>query len=276
MIPPEPPLSTEDESLARHREALRERFPLPAPKPRKPRKTLAAGALLVLVAAGLAWFDPAYHSEQYSSAVGTRKVVDLADGSRLVLDSHSRVVVSWHLRSRRAQLVQGQVLFNINKTLVRPFQVDVGTARIQVLGTRFNVLRDDERVSVSLLRGSIDLQSGLDPDRHIQLSPGEQVQVVRGELQPVVKPDMAQVLAWRDRRLVFAHTPLSEVIAQVRRYRQAPIRMDDPSLADLSVSGVFDTDKVEDLLALLPHILPLRIARDTDDTLHITRKVAKK
>ena len=69
---------------------------------------------------------------------------------------------------------------------------------------------------------------------------------------------------------------LDEAIAQIQRYRQAPIRLEDPALAQLPISGVFNTDNVEDLLDLFPHILPLTMARDADGTLHITHKPAKK
>jgi transmembrane sensor len=33
---------------------------------------------------------------------------------------------------------------------------------------------------------------------------------------------------------------ISEALAQIQRYRKAPIVIDDPSLASLPISGVFD------------------------------------
>ena len=126
---PEQPLSAEDETLARHREALRKRFPMPSPKPRKPRTPLVVGALVALVGAGLFWTDPSYRIEQYSSALGEQRVLDLVDGSRVVLDSGTQIEISWHLRSRRVALNSGQALFEVSKTLSRPFQVDAGAAR---------------------------------------------------------------------------------------------------------------------------------------------------
>ncbi|KAF1029392.1 MAG: Protein FecR [Pseudomonas sp.] len=275
-LQPERPLSAEDETLARHREELRKRFPLPTPKPRKPRKGLIAGALLVLVSAGLVWLDPAYRTEHYSSAIGERRVLDLTDGSRLVLDSNTRVEVSWHLRTRQVKLASGQVLFNVRRTLIRPFLVDAGTARIKVLGTQFNVFREPYAVHVALMRGSVHVESTMDPTQHMQLIPGQQAEVRHGQLRLADNADIPRILAWRDRRLMFSHTPLSEAIAQIQRYRQAPIRLDDERLASLEVSGVFNTNKVEELLDLLPRILPVALKRDADGTVHLTRKVAKK
>ena len=55
---PEQPLSAEDQTLARHREELRKRFPMPTPKPRKPRTPLVVGALVALVGACLLYTSP--------------------------------------------------------------------------------------------------------------------------------------------------------------------------------------------------------------------------
>ena len=273
---PEQPLSAEDQTLARHREELRKRFPMPTPKPRKPRTPLVVGALVALVGAGLFWTDPSYRIEQYSSALGERRVLDLSDGSRVVLDSGTQVEVSWHLRSRRVALNSGQALFDVSKTLWRPFQVDAGAARVTVLGTLFNVAREENAVHVALVRGSVNVQSITDPAQQQRLIPGQQLAVLDGQLQPTRNADLPGVLAWQERKLVFSRTPLAQAIAQIQRYRQAPIRLEDPALAQLPVSGVFNTDNVEDLLDLFPHILPLTMARDADGTLHITHKPAKK
>lgn len=273
---PEQPLSAEDETLARHREALRKRFPMPPPKPRKSRAPLAISTLLIIIGAGLVWTDPSYRTEHYSSTVGERRELDLVDGSKLVLDSGTRVEVSWHLRSRRVELSTGQALFDVSKTVFRPFEVDAGAARVTVLGTRFNVSREQDAVNVALMRGSVSVQSTVDPAQQQRLAPGQQLAVLNGQLQPTENADISRILAWQERKLVFSRTPLSQAIEQIQRYRQAPIRLDDQSLANLPISGVFNTDKVDDLLDLLPHILPLNITRDTDGTLHITHRAAKK
>ncbi|HGM5582985.1 TPA: FecR family protein [Pseudomonas putida] len=272
----ERPQSAEDDALARHREALRAHFPLPEPKPRKASKTRVISALAVILAAGVIWLDPAYRHEQHVSAVGERQMVELADGSRVQLDSDTRLDVSWHLRSRRVELSTGQALFDVSKAWLRPFRVEAGDARISVLGTQFNVLRQDGGARVALLRGSVDIYSSQLPAQQVRLKPGEQVDVRQGRLQPVSRADVETVLAWRERRLVFARTPLGEVLAHVQRYRQGRIELQDPSLAELPITGVFDADKADELLDLLPRILPLSLARAADGSVSITRRAAKR
>ena len=274
-IPPQTPPSAEDQALVRHREALRERFPMPQPKPRKPRKTLVVGVLVLVIGAGLAWLDPSYQREQYISALGERRVVELADGSQVEMDSGTRLQVSWHVRSRRVELQQGQALFEVSKAVVRPFRVQAGGAQVSVLGTRFNVLRGDDMVDVALLRGRVAVQSSADPAQRTHLAPGQQVRVSHGQLQAVATADLARITAWQQQRLVFARTPLAEALAQIQRYRIGAIRLDSQSLADLPISGTFNTRNVDELLDLLPRILPLSLRREADGSVHIGPRAEK-
>ena len=67
----------EDQAIARLREALKQRFPMPEPKPRKKRVGVTAAGLLSLALLGtLVWVDPAYRSEHYRTQVGEPQTLD--------------------------------------------------------------------------------------------------------------------------------------------------------------------------------------------------------
>jgi transmembrane sensor len=63
--------------------------------------------------------------------------------------------------------------------------------------------------------------------------------------------------------------PLTEVLRILQRYHDRPIVLDDPALGPLQVSGVFDADRAETVLALLPEILPVQVHAGTDGSLHL-------
>lgn len=273
---PSPSQSREEEALARHREELRKRFPMPTPTPRKSHKALGAAVLLTLLGAGLLWFDPAYQREQFHTVIGERRTVNLADGSRLTLDSDSRATVAWHLRSRRVALESGQALFDVSKTRLRPFRVEAGNAQVNVLGTLFSVSHLQDGVRVTLVRGAVRVDDRVNAGQSVQLVPGQQVDVRQNRVQAPITVDTDAAIAWKDNRLIFERLPLGEALAQIQRYRKAPVLLDDPSLASLPISGVFDNRNVEDLLRLLPSILPLSLNTDADGTLHVQRKAQKK
>ncbi|MNZ26931.1 fec operon regulator FecR [compost metagenome] len=263
-----------DEALAQHREELKKRFPLPAVQPRpKRRNATTLGALLVFAVGLAAWLDPAWRSEHYATAIGQRQSLELADGSRITLDGASRLEVSWHLRSRRVELQAGQALFDVTPARHRPFRVTAGPAEVQVVGTRFNLDRQADDLRVTVSAGRVAVRGTADST---QLVAGDQVLVRAGQLEPKRQVDAERFSAWQNGRQVFQRTPLREVLAALQRYRAAPIRLDDPALAELPVSGVFDSREPERLLALLPRILPVALATAPDGTLHLTAEGGQK
>ncbi|AOY96084.1 hypothetical protein BKK79_31070 [Cupriavidus sp. USMAA2-4] len=266
----------EEDALARHRAALQQRFARPgagAP-PRRPRRARAAtlaglSGLAVALAAGLLWLDPPLHSARYATAAGARKTVTLPDGSQLVLNTRSALEVGWHLRSRRVALQEGEVLFDVAHAAWRPFLVQAGSTAIRVVGTAFDVRRERERVGVTVLRGRVQVSEG---GHSVLLGAGEATWAAPGRLEPVAAVSAEQAasrLAWKDGKLVFTQTPLAEALAEIARYRRAPVTLADARLADLRISGVFDSAGTDVLLDLLPAILPVAVARAPDDTVTV-------
>lgn len=266
-----------DDALGRHRDQLKQLFPVPPSRPARSKPARSAGIVLAvaLAFAALAWWNPVYKTEQFATAIGERRTVLLGDGSQLLLDSGTRVDVRWRLRSREAGLHAGQVLFDVSSALYRPFVVSAGPAQVEVLGTLFNVRRlDDDKVRVTLARGRVQVAAaGHAP---VSLRPGQQVDAIGGQLQPVAKADVARAMAWKEDRIVFEQTPLDEAVSLLRHYRKAAIRLDDPSLAALKLNGVFDAHNVDRLLELLPSILPVAVQQQADGSVQIRRKPLQK
>ncbi|MFW3894637.1 FecR family protein [Pseudomonas bharatica] len=263
----------EDQVIARLREELKQRFPMPDPKPRNKRtRILGAGLLSLAVLATLAWLDPAYRSEHYLTRVGERQTLNLADGTVVTLDAASEVAVSWHLFSRRSELQRGQALFEVAPRVYRPWLVDAGQASVRVVGTRFNVDRHASEVRVSVAEGRVAVAAG---GAERELLPGQQVRASNAGLGALVAVDANAVGAWQGGQLVFQRTPLGEVLDTIGRYQDKPVRLQDARLATLPVSGVFDSAHVERLLALLPSILPVQLGKGADGSVLISPRGKK-
>ncbi|OAI84846.1 FecR family protein [Pseudomonas putida] len=263
----------EDQVIARLREELKQRFPMPDPKPRNKRtRILGAGLLSLAVLATLAWLDPAYRSEHYLTRAGERQTLNLADGTVVTLDAASEVAVSWHLFSRRSELQRGQALFEVAPRVYRPWLVDAGQASVRVVGTRFNVDRHASEVRVSVAEGRVAVAAG---GAERELLPGQQVRASNAGLGAMVAVDANAVGAWQGGQLVFQRTPLGEVLDTIGRYQDRPVRLQDARLATLPVSGVFDSAHVERLLALLPSILPVQLGKGADGSVLISPRGKK-
>ncbi|MBF8669378.1 FecR domain-containing protein [Pseudomonas putida] len=267
-----------DEALGRHREELKQLFPMPPSRPAPSKAVKSAGITLALAItfAALAWLNPAYKSERFATAIGERRAVLLSDGSKLLLDSGTHVDISWRLLSREVDLRAGQALFDVSSAVYRPFVVSAGLAKVEVLGTLFNVRRlDNDAVRVSLARGRVDVVAAA-TQAPVTLRPGQQVDSIGGQLMPVAKANASSAMAWKDDRIVFEQTPLDEAVSLLRLYRKAPIELSDPSLAALKVTGVFEAHNVDLLLNLLPSILPVAVLQQGDGSVQIQPKSTRK
>jgi len=273
-VPPPVASTRLDTVLQAERDALRVMFPLPpqrAPRTRR-RNAVAGSALALLLAAGLWTWDPAYQREHFATAPGERAEVALADGSRLTLDTATTLDVAWHLRTRRVTLQAGQARFAAAKAVVRPFDVAAGSVRVRVLGTVFDVRREPDGARVTVLEGRVRVWPAPNDTAPLPLVAGQQLRVQHGAAQPIQAVDTMAASAWERGQLVFARTPLAEVLAEMQRYHPAPLRLQDDArhpIGRLAVSGVFDSAQTDRLLALLPRILPVTVQRQADGSADI-------
>ncbi|MGE8360617.1 FecR family protein [Pseudomonas sp.] len=232
------------------------------------RKQVLGGGLSILVLAAVVWtVDPAWHREDLVTAVGQRDSVALADGSRVVLNSATHLRIERRLRSRQIELVLGEATFTVEHG-DKPFIVRSQDVEVLDIGTVFNVRSDSRGVAVAVLEGAVEVSAPQSAPQ--RLDDGQQVLAHAGRVGEAMSADVERVTAWQHGKLRFDGTPLSEVIADIQRYHAAPVRLADPRLGNLRVSGEFDSDAVESLLDLLPAILPVMLTRAGDGSVTIS------
>jgi len=67
--------------------------------------------------------------------------------------------------------------------------------------------------------------------------------------------------AWRHGRLVYVDAPLKEIIADANRYSREPIEIADARVANLRVSVVCPSDRIDEMVSALSRSLSLRVER---------------
>lgn len=233
----------------------------------RPHRWLLAAAVMVLAIVGAGtwgastfWLNP-----EYSTGVGERRIVRLADGSQITLNSDSAVIVSYRHDERRIRIDHGQAFFQVAKDASRPFRVRAGKRQVQAVGTVFEVRRDPEQLTVTLVEGKVAV-TGLDrPEARtspagnaapggdrILLTPGERLTVSRDD--PVPRLDHPRIdiaTAWLRGEVILDRTPLSEVIAEMNRYDQRRLVIDDPKIAAVRISGIYHTGDSELFAAMV-------------------------
>lgn len=220
-----------------------------------------AASLVAAVALGLTLlsldFAPRLDAtERYENPHGTRSSIRLADGSRVDLNSDS--VVEVHLTSsRRAiKLLKGQAWFDVAPDN-RPFLVQAAGRTIRDIGTSFDVRLMDRSVQVAVSEGRVAVATARTPPTEI--GAGQRlISRPDGGVQ-IQSWDVAALGDWRFGRVQFSGTSLDEAVAEMNRYVERPIRIGDPSLEDLKVSGVFFTDGSSGFLRALTSLHGLEI-----------------
>ena len=192
---------------------------------RRARWAVAAG-VLALTAAGVWWTLPVTHR----APLGEQLAVVLPDGSEVTLASGAELSHNRRFETRDVALV-GEAFFDV-QTQEDPFIVTTHDARIEVLGTAFNV-RAWEATAVALVHGSVRVSART---QDVILAPGESV-TTSGDLTPQ-EADVDRAGLWRTGGLSFDDEPLGAVLRDVARRYDVQI---EPGSAPLGerVSAVY-------------------------------------
>lgn len=237
-----------------------------APRYRARRRVRQGGAVLgfglAIFGATLFLRDPAYQTGR-----GERETVVLEDGSRLTLNTDSRVVIDYDQDVRHVSLTRGEVFFDVAHNAQRPFIVRVNDESVRVLGTSFVVRRDGPDMQVALVSGSVVVAEGGDAGlaaAPVTLVPGERVRH-EGERAAVIdRPKLDNLLAWRRGELVLDRTVVASAVSEMNRYSHLRIIVADPTAARARITGVFKTGETEAFARTLARLYGLKIERRSD------------
>jgi len=238
------------------------------PHRQKRRQTLAA--LLILGVGTLLGLQQHFAVDTLKlTKTGEHAEALLADGSRIQLDGDTRIRVEHSLLQRRLVLEQGQVFIEVAPGL-RPFVVIAGDGETRDIGTRFNVRRDAERVTVGVAEGRVEVRL---PATGVarEIGAGEQLSYSTGQLLGSRRIAAESAGAWTEHRWQFDDLDLAEVVAQINRQHRRQVRIADPRLATYRISGVFSADDRAGLLAALTRLYPLRQIEGDEATLIVAR-----
>ncbi len=146
----------------------------------------AAAAVLLVAGAGLI-FQQQYYARQTTTVeapAGQHIRFALADGSVINLNSgatltHPAVFTG---RQRRVKL-SGEAMFDVKPDTKKPFVVETFACEVTVLGTRFNVIADEEECefSTALFEGRVAVSS-LDGTSRVILEPDMMASLSGGRL----------------------------------------------------------------------------------------------
>ncbi|MTJ81547.1 MAG: DUF4974 domain-containing protein [Telmatospirillum sp.] len=229
------------------------------------RLRVAAAAAISVALAVIVFLHPFRETEIIETAVGETRLVTLPDGSRIRLNTDSRVAVTTDLSDRFATLEKGEAEFTVSHRFWSPFHVDTGTVRIRVTGTHFLVRTEEGRTETYLVNGGIELRDPVSRASLAKLEPGSRAIVGAGGKVDIEKSDGIRETAWINGNLMFDRTPLGDALTEFQRYAPVTVSVKPAELRALKVSGVYHSNDLFGFLETLASLNPVRIIKTSHD-----------
>ena len=266
--------------------ALRNIVARPMAKQRKRGKSwvLAASvAGLTLATSLLYWSRAGVEAPEYNASfvtrVGELQVIEPGEGTRISLNTDSRLAVEFGSSVRSVRLDRGEAYFDVAADDARPFRVETEFGNILVTGTAFAVRVQEAGLEVTVREGHVQLQSpAVDPreDRRgpvAVLTAGEVASVEPDgsrRIEPIEIGRLVRKIGWRDGMLMFNGESLEEVVREVGRYTPMKINIADQALSTRRIGGYFRAGEIDDLLATLESDFGIRVERVGDSEVNLS------
>jgi len=194
----------------------------------------------------------------YAATPDETRLITLADNTEITLNRSTEVTVYWGKTERRVVLAEGEAAFRVEHDAQRPMSVVVGTDEIRDVGTVFNVLKDTSRLTVTVAEGEVAVISASKPIQHVQSD--FQYEIDHSSNEASVRPAHAEdAMAWQQGHLVYRDAALSDIVRDLNRYSDVPIRISDASITHLTFSGSLKIEPTNAMLDTLEKFLPINV-----------------
>ncbi|WP_246164938.1 FecR domain-containing protein [Pigmentiphaga aceris] len=192
------------------------------------------------------------------TGTGERRDLQLADGSRVWLNTDSAVNVDYQDGMRRLRLLAGEILIDTARDPAqRPFYVDTRFGRMQALGTRFAVRLNDGHTLLNVFEGTVAIRNSA--GINLRVEAGQQARFDADTAALDGAADRARE-AWSRGVVLADNLSLKTLIEELSRYQHGHIGV-APEIADLKVMGVYPADDLDRALSMLSRNLPIRVQR---------------
>jgi transmembrane sensor len=240
----------------------------------RPRFAWAAvAAIALLVPAGWLLFErgavTGTNAMMLVTSVGEIRHIDLADGSKVTLDTDTKVEVDVGRTHRRVRLAQGRARFEIAEGKA-PFVVEAGRTTVTSEAARFDIARTGGQSWVDVLSGSVDVRdSSRDPADSFMVRGGQSVAAAPAGLER--SGAIAGGTEWTRGMLEFDATPLESAVELANRYSERKILISG-DVGELRVTGAFRAGDVMGLAKALAAAFHLSLAAEPDGNLLLSEK----
>jgi len=237
------------------------------------------------------------HSDEVVTAVGEQRTLTLEDGTRVSLNTDTRVRVHYDKAARQVELESGEALFEVAKRPDWPFIVTAAHRHIKALGTEFLVRRDERKLMVTLVEGKVTVSpvtvaptggSGAHgsaapvapPTRSASstkpavaaasqatftLVPGQRLTFASSGAPILDRPPLERITAWKRGQVLLDNTRLSEAVREMNRYSTLRLIVEDVQVGAIPISGTFQAGDSENFAKAIARTYHLQVRNQLPD-----------
>ena len=209
----------------------------------------------------------------FSSPLGKKKSITLTDGTKVILNSGSKLTVAGNYNiSRRDVILEGEGYFDVVHDAQKTFTVHTAKINIKDIGTIFNVkaYATDKTTEASLIKGAVEITLNnktkskilLNPNNKLVLLNNKDLDVAEGKkavkelfvVRNVTKNTDGNSVAetdWTQNKLTFSDQPFDEIAAEMERWYGVKINIINPDVKNYRFTATFDHEDITEVLKAL-------------------------
>lgn len=219
--------------------------------------------------------QPSLAERAIETEVGEQRVVTMEDGSRITLNTATKLSTQFATNQRIVKLDKGEAYFEVAHDPDRPFIVQSPLGSVRAVGTKFIVRLDGKgHLSVIVSEGKVLVSQGaaqlIDPKVFAEATPliaGQEIEITGANALPIgtIAPEeMGQELAWRQGDIVFDGETLESAAAELQRYTKRKLIV-DPRVANYSVGGYFRTNDLDAFVDTVESVFPVKAVKTANE-----------
>lgn len=210
------------------------------------------------------------------AAKGEKREIELNDGSKIFLNSGSKITYPENFKEDRRMTLEGEAFFKVAPNPEKPFRIKSGTIETKVLGTSFNInayAKGREKISVN--SGIVQVTYGNNSSQKVTLTKNMQLSFFEDNLPAITEMNSENYNAWTNNIIVLDKTSLGETAKILENWYDVDIEFADPSLKELTISGKFKEEKLETVLKSIALIKDLEVDHNNPKSIIIREQKEK-
>ena len=225
----------------------------------------------------------------YQTNIGEQNEISLSDGSKISLNTHSKIIVNYSDNYRKIKLVYGEAQFDVAPDKARPFTVNTGNKSFTALGTVFNIQKNNELdLELFVSEGKVLVSNELSSNKLADLivvesqkhdstmitTDGEKTIIENKIPQQTFKLSNAEVeqeLSWHQGMLIFKGETLKEALSEVSRYTKIQFEIANDEVSNIKIAGYFKAGDINGLLESLANNFNIKYKFNATNSIQLSK-----